>query len=380
MCSQFISQFSHSVVSDSVWSHGLQHTRPPCPSPAPGAYSNSCLLSQWCHPTVSSYVVPFSSRLQSFPASGSFPMNQSFASGDPAAGKSADAIFPRSTNWSSQCLSAHIFWSMLLLPTISLLYTGRWAWANVPHQRLDQNAILASVTFQGQVYFCNKSCTEVYEWSGSWFPKVKKSVACGIQCFSFSFLPCIETSWNAPSISDPLWTTAAPLLYESNSNQRRKTLASTIKSMSETWWACQRPLRLAIRKGKWRLRGRGWSCHPQREFLQTSPLEPFNWSSQAHTGNITWLHLWNTLPAPHPLAMSQVAQPSWHTAWETSQSVDDTSHVVPWWKQKQHLPCSCHKPWAWPGCVTRTTQTLGAFFPSLINGRPGPAGIPGLLS
>ena len=64
--------FSHSVVSDSLWPHELQHTRPPCPSPTPGVYSNSCPLSCWCHPTISSSVVPFSSHLQSFPASGSF--------------------------------------------------------------------------------------------------------------------------------------------------------------------------------------------------------------------------------------------------------------------------------------------------------------------
>ena len=86
-------QFSHSVVSDFLRPQRLQHARPPCPSPAPGAYSNSCPLSQWCHPTISSPVVPFSSCLQSFPASGSFPMSQSFHSGDPMAGKSADALF-----------------------------------------------------------------------------------------------------------------------------------------------------------------------------------------------------------------------------------------------------------------------------------------------
>ena len=60
----------HSVMSDSLWPHGLQHARPPCPSPTPGSYSNSCPLSRWCHPTISSSVVPFSSYLQSFPASG----------------------------------------------------------------------------------------------------------------------------------------------------------------------------------------------------------------------------------------------------------------------------------------------------------------------
>ena len=67
-------QFSWSVMSDSLWLHGLQHARLPCPSPTPGAYSNSCPSSQWCHPTISSSVIPFSSRLQSFPASGSFLM------------------------------------------------------------------------------------------------------------------------------------------------------------------------------------------------------------------------------------------------------------------------------------------------------------------
>ena len=67
-------QFSHSVVSYSLRPHGLQHTRPPCPSPTPGVYLNSCPLSRWCHPTIS--VVPFSSYLQSFPASGSFQMSQ----------------------------------------------------------------------------------------------------------------------------------------------------------------------------------------------------------------------------------------------------------------------------------------------------------------
>ena len=74
-------QFSHAVMSDSLRPHGLQHTRPNCPSPISRACSNSCPLSQWCHPTISSFVVPFSSCFQSSPASGSFPMSQFFASG-----------------------------------------------------------------------------------------------------------------------------------------------------------------------------------------------------------------------------------------------------------------------------------------------------------
>ena len=79
-------------MSDSLQPHGLQHARPPCPSPTPGAYSNSCLSRQWCHPTISSSVVPFSSRLQSFPASGSFPMSLFFASGGQSIGVSASAL------------------------------------------------------------------------------------------------------------------------------------------------------------------------------------------------------------------------------------------------------------------------------------------------
>ena len=70
-----------SVLSDCLWPYVLQHARPPCPSPAPGVYSNSSPLSWWCHPTISSSVIPFSCCLQSFPASGSFPMSQFFALG-----------------------------------------------------------------------------------------------------------------------------------------------------------------------------------------------------------------------------------------------------------------------------------------------------------
>ena len=84
-------QFSCSVESDFLWPHGLQHARPPCPSPTPRIYSNSSPLTQWCHPTISSSVVPFSAHLQSFPASGSFQMSQFFASGAQSTGVSASA-------------------------------------------------------------------------------------------------------------------------------------------------------------------------------------------------------------------------------------------------------------------------------------------------
>ena len=84
-------QFSWSVMSDSLWPHGLQHARPPCPSPTPRAYSNSCPSSQWCHPTISSSVIPFFSCLQSFPASESFQMSHFFASGSQSIRVSASA-------------------------------------------------------------------------------------------------------------------------------------------------------------------------------------------------------------------------------------------------------------------------------------------------
>ena len=84
-------QFSSSVMSSSLQPHGLQHARPPCPSPSPRAYSNPCPLSRWCHPIISFSVTLFFSHLQSFPASESFPMSQFFTSGGQSVGVSASA-------------------------------------------------------------------------------------------------------------------------------------------------------------------------------------------------------------------------------------------------------------------------------------------------
>ena len=95
-------QFSHSVVSDSLQPHESQHARPACPSPTPGVPSNSCPLSRWCHPAISCSVIPFSSRSQYLPASGSFPMSQLFAWGGQNTGVSALASFlsKKSQGWS----------------------------------------------------------------------------------------------------------------------------------------------------------------------------------------------------------------------------------------------------------------------------------------
>ena len=107
-------QFSHSVMFDSLWPHWLQHTRFPCPSPTPGACSNSCPLSRWCHPIISSSVVPFSSSFRSFPASGGFPVSQFFASGGQSIGVSAFSISP--SNEYSGLISFRTDWFNLLEP------------------------------------------------------------------------------------------------------------------------------------------------------------------------------------------------------------------------------------------------------------------------
>ena len=94
-------QFSCSAMSDSLRPHGMQHARLPCPLPAPRVYSNSCPLSWWCHPTISSSIISISSHLQSFPASGSFPISQFLAWGGQSIGASASAsVLPMNTqNW-----------------------------------------------------------------------------------------------------------------------------------------------------------------------------------------------------------------------------------------------------------------------------------------
>ena len=102
MLSHSVSQFSRSVMSDSLRPHESQHARPPCPSPTPRVHSDSCPSTQWCHPAISSSVIPVSSCPQSLPASGSFPMSQLFAWGGQSTGVSALASFlpKKSQGWS----------------------------------------------------------------------------------------------------------------------------------------------------------------------------------------------------------------------------------------------------------------------------------------
>ena len=117
-------QFSHSFVSHSLQPHGLQHTRLPCPSPTPGAYSNSHPSNWWCHPTISSSVVSFSSCFHSFPALGSFPMSPSFASGSQSIGASA-LVLP--VNIQSQFPLGWTGWISLLSKGLSRVFSNTTA-------------------------------------------------------------------------------------------------------------------------------------------------------------------------------------------------------------------------------------------------------------
>ena len=119
-------QFSRSVVSDSLRPHELQHSRPPCPSPTPRVYPHSCPSSQWCHPAISSSVIPFSSCPQSLPAPGSFPMSQLFASGGQSIGASAPAsVLPVNIQgWFSLGLTSLI----LLSKDLSRVFSSTRIW------------------------------------------------------------------------------------------------------------------------------------------------------------------------------------------------------------------------------------------------------------
>ena len=113
-------------LSDSLWPHGLQHARPPCPSPIPRAYSNSCPSNWWCHPTISSSVIPFCSCLQPFPASGSFPMSQFFTLGGQSIGILASAsVLPMNfQDWFPLWLTYMSYMSTL----ICVIYSSQTYW------------------------------------------------------------------------------------------------------------------------------------------------------------------------------------------------------------------------------------------------------------
>ena len=149
-------------MSNSLWPHGLQHARPPCPSRTPGVYPNSCPLSRWCHPTISSSVVPFSSHLQSFPASGSFQMSQLFTSGDPSTGVFSFSISP--SNEYSGLISFRMDWSILLAlqgtlksllqhhsSKASILQHSTFSTVQLSHPSMTTGKTLTRWTFVGKV-------------------------------------------------------------------------------------------------------------------------------------------------------------------------------------------------------------------------------------
>ena len=121
-------QFSRSVMSDSLWPHESQHARSPGPSPTPGVYSNSYPSSRWCHPIISSSVVPFSSCPQSLPASGSFPMSQLFAWRNQSTGVSASAsVLPMNAqDWSPLGWTSWISLQLLIVREIQIKTTMRY--------------------------------------------------------------------------------------------------------------------------------------------------------------------------------------------------------------------------------------------------------------
>ena len=140
-------QFSCSVVSDSLRLHGLQHVRSPCPSPTPGVYSNSCPSSQWCHPAISSSVVPFSSCPQSLPPSGSFPMSQLFT-------------------WSGQSTGVSASTSVLPVNIQDGFALGQTGWISLQSKGLSR--VFSNTTVQKRQFFgtqlSSQSKSHIHAW------------------------------------------------------------------------------------------------------------------------------------------------------------------------------------------------------------------------
>ena len=132
---QYSVQFNHSVMSDSLWPHEPQHARPPCPPPTPGIHSNPCPSSRWCHPAISSSVVPFSSCPQSLPASRSFPMSQLFI-------------------WGGQSIGVSASTSVLLMNTQDWFLLGWTGWISVQSKALSR--VFSNTTVQKHQFFCTQ--------------------------------------------------------------------------------------------------------------------------------------------------------------------------------------------------------------------------------
>ena len=147
-------QFSRPVVFDSLQPHEPQHARAPCPSPTPGVHPNSCSLSRWCHPTISSSVVPFFSCLHSFPTSGSFPMSQLFASGGPSIGVSAStSVLPVNTqDWSPLRWTGWMNKAAVNVTDTALIPWLHFFWI-CPEMRLLNSMVVPFLIFWGSSIF-----------------------------------------------------------------------------------------------------------------------------------------------------------------------------------------------------------------------------------
>ena len=164
-------QFSRSVMSNSLQPHEPQHTRPPCPSPTAWVYAKPCPLSQWCHPTISSSVIPFSFCPQSFPVSGSFPMSQLFAWGSQSTGVAALAsFFPKNTqSWSPLEWTG---WISLQSKGLSRVFSNTTV---QKHQFFGTDSSNSS-WLNGKEYFCQckrhgfDSWVEKIPWRSKWKP------------------------------------------------------------------------------------------------------------------------------------------------------------------------------------------------------------------
>ena len=161
-----ILQFSHSVVSDSL--RPKEYARPPCPSPTPRVHPNWCPLSQWCHPTISSSVVPFSSCPQSFPASGSFPMSQLFASGGQSIGVSAStSVLPTNTqDWSPLGWTG---WISLQSKGLSRVFSSLWpyhpecAWSHLISEESSPTPQFKSINSSVLSFLYSPTLTSLYD-------------------------------------------------------------------------------------------------------------------------------------------------------------------------------------------------------------------------
>ena len=256
-------QFSCSVVSDSLWPNESQHARPPCPSPAPGVYSNPCPSSRWCHPATSSSVVPFSSCPQSLPASASFPTSQLFAWGGQSTGVSAStSVLPMNTkDWSPLGWTGWIFLqSKGLLRVLlqhhsskaSILRFSVFFTVQLSHLYMTtgKTITLTRRTFVGKWIFVMDEELLIVDEPRKWFHLKMKSTL-GIHSWRH-----YEDRWNNKNYDINLAEEAASGFERTGSNFAR---ISTVGKMQSSSTACYREI-ISERKKSANLHGKVYGC------------------------------------------------------------------------------------------------------------------------